>query len=231
MKKIAFGIVAAAILATAVPAQAEVPAGTFIGAQTPDQYLAKDNLIGAKVYDGNGQIIGDIEDLIVNDMNQIIGVVMGTGGFAGLGEKKVGVHLSAFEFVDENGKTTIRLPQATKEVLTAVEPFQRATPQKSLLERAKEKAKELTDKSSVTAKDAYEKAKKDAGPALEEAQKAAKEAYEKGKAAAKEAYEKGKEAYEKAQEPSNTSGQTGAPAGQPGAPAEQPAAPAEPQKQ
>lgn len=216
MKTIALGIVAAALLAVVPPAQAEVPAGTFIGAQTPDQYLARDSLIGAKVYDGQGQIIGDIEDLIVNDMNQIVGVIMGTGGFAGLGEKRVGVYLSAFEFVEEDGKTTIKLPQATKEVLGALEPFQRATPRKSLLERAKEKAKELTDKSSVTAKDAYEKAKEKAGPTLEEAQKAAQEAYEKGKAAAKEAYEKGKAAYENSdKEAAPATEPSGAPAGQP----------------
>ncbi len=192
--KIASLIALGLITATPASAQEATPDSLFIDAQREDQYLAKDLLIGAKVQDENGNIIGDIEDLVLNDWNRVEGVVMGTGGFLGVAEKKVGVKLSALKFVDKDGKTVVTLPGMNAELLKGVETFKRAKPKKSLLERAMEKAKELTDKSSVTAKDAYEKAKEKAGPAYEAAKEKAKEAYGSAKEAVKETVDKAKEA-------------------------------------
>ncbi len=148
----------------AAPAKVVIPTGVFYKGQGPMQYLAKDRLIGAKVTNAQGQIIGDIEDLIVDrNSNEVQGVVMGTGGFLGAGEKKVGVRLSALRIETKDGKTTVSLPQATKEVLGALQPFERSGPRKSLVEKAREKVQELTDKT-----------KESAGPALEKAKDAAK---------------------------------------------------------
>ncbi|MEQ8825515.1 MAG: PRC-barrel domain-containing protein [Filomicrobium sp.] len=206
-------LVAAAFVATlALPALAEepasgaasLPANTFIEAQPEDHYLAKDVLIGAKVQGSDGKIIGDIEDVILNDWNRVQGVIMGTGGFLGVAEKRVGVSLGALEFREDNGKRVVVLPNVDQEMLKSVAEFKRAEPKKSLLERAMEKARELTDKTTETTKDAYNKAKEQAGPALEKAKEAAGEAYEKTKQVAGEAYEKTKEAagdaYNKAKE-------------------------------
>ena len=200
----------AAVAFVTLPALADpvvIDEDVFLTTQGEGQYLAKDLLLTAKVKNADGQIVGDVEDLILNGDNQVVGVVMGTGGLAGFGEKRVGVHLSALQIKSEDGVVTITLPQATKETLDALEPFKRAKPPKSLLDRAIEKAKELTDKGAVTAKDAYGKAKEEAGPALKKAREAAGEAYdevkekaapalEKAKEAAKEAYEKAREAVE-----------------------------------
>ena len=204
----------AAAFAVAAPAFAEdakIPAGVFTNAQSPDQYLAKDTLIGAKVHGADGKIIGDIDDLIINDYNLVTGVVMGTGGFLGVAEKKVGVNVQALKFVEKDGKTEISLPEATPEVLAATEAYKRTQPKKSLLERAKEKAQELTDKTTASAKptldsavektkDAYEKAKDAAKPMLDTATEKTKEAYEKAKEAAKPAMDATKEAVGKAVE-------------------------------
>jgi len=204
-----FAVVAVAFLA--LPAFAEevvIDENVFLKTQGEGQYLARDLLLGAQVQNAEGKIIGDVEDLILNADNQVEGVVMGTGGFAGFGEKRIGVRLSALQIDHEDGKVTITLPQATKEVLDGMKPFERAKPAKSLLDRAIDKAKELTDKGAVTAKDAYEKAKEDAKPTLEKAREAAKEAFdevkekaaptlERAKEAAKEAYDKAREAIEK----------------------------------
>lgn len=214
---------AAAVAFLVHPAFAEevvIDESVFLITQQEGQYLARDLLLGAQVQNADGQIIGDIEDFILNDDNQVEGVVMGTGGFAGFGEKRIGVHLSALQIDNKDGKVTITLPQATKEVLDALKPFKRTKPPKSLLDRAIGKAKELTDKGAVTAKDAYEKAKEDAAPKLEKAKEAAKEAYddvkekaapalEKAKEAAKEAYDKAREAIET--RPSESTPETPAP--------------------
>ena len=162
----------------------------FLPTQGEGQYLARDLILFAKVHNADGRIIGDVEDLILNSDNQVVGIVMGTGGFAGFGEKRVAVRLNALQIKNEDGKVTVTLPQATKEVLDALPAFKRAKPPKSLLDRAIERAKELTDKSSVTAEDAYKKAKKEAGPALEKAKEAAKGALEEAKEKAAPALEK-----------------------------------------
>jgi sporulation protein YlmC with PRC-barrel domain/ElaB/YqjD/DUF883 family membrane-anchored ribosome-binding protein len=182
------------------PADVAVPPNTFIKSQPEAHYLAKDVLIGAKVQSSDGKIIGDIEDVILNDWNRVQGVIMGTGGFLGVAEKRIGVNLGALEFQEKDGKRVVVLPNVTKETLKTVPAFERAEPKKSLLQRAMEKARELTDKSAETAKDAYEKAKESAGPALEKASEAAGKAYESTKKAAGEAYESTKEAAEKAYE-------------------------------
>jgi PRC-barrel domain len=169
---------------------AEAPGDVFLPTQGEGQYLARDLILFAKVHNADGRIIGDVEDLILNSDNQVVGIVMGTGGFVGIGEKRVAVRLDALQIKNEDGTITVSLPQATKEVLDALPAFQRTKPPKSLLDRAIERAKELTDKSSVTAEDAYKKAKKEAGPALEKAKEAAKGALEEAKEKAAPALEK-----------------------------------------
>jgi hypothetical protein len=199
MKRRVVTLAAAALLAVSpmfAPANAEDANYSFIGAQSQDQYLAKDQLIGAKVHGPDGKIIGDVEDLIINEYNQVIGVVMGTGGFLGLAEKKVGLRLGALKFDETDGKTVVSLPEATAANLADAPAFERVRPKKSLLERAQEKARELSDKTTATTKDAVEAAK----PKIEEAKEKAKEAIERAKEAAQPAIEKAKEAAEDAKQ-------------------------------
>lgn len=168
--------VAAAALLMATPASAEDASSIFMNAQGTDQHLAKDTLIGAKVYGKDGTIVGDIEDLILTDGNTVIGVIIGTGGFLGLAEKRIGVGLDKLTSTEKDGKTIISIA-AAHEDLVATPAYQRSMPKKSLLERAKEKALELRDKTTETSKDAYEKAK----PTIDDAKEKAKEAYEAAK--------------------------------------------------
>lgn len=194
---------AAVAVLSALPAFADpvIPQDVFLTTQGEGQYLAKDLLLGAKVHNAEGQIVGDVEDLILNADNQVQGVILGVGGFAGFGEKRIGVALPALKIKNESGVVIVSLPQATKETLAALPAFERKQPPKSLIDRAIEKAKELSDKSSVTAKDAYEKAKQDAGPALQRAEEAAKKTYEESvKPALEKAGEATKEAYDAAKE-------------------------------
>lgn len=155
----------------------------IINSQGPDRYLARDNLIGVKVHDQSDTIVGDVEDLIIDSTNRVVGVVVGTGGVLGLGEKRVGVHLTSLDFVEADGTTLAVLSHMSKTDLESAPAFERAKPQKTLLQRAKEKAQELTDKTAATSKDAYEKAK----PTIDAAKETVKETYEKAKDAAKEA--------------------------------------------
>ena len=206
MKKLALSALAlAAVLASPVLAQQKapeagksaapavaaekkvvVPTGVFYKGQGPMQYLAKDRLIGAKVQNSQGQIIGDIEDLIIDrNSNEVQGVVMGTGGFLGAGEKKVGVRLSALKVESKDGKIIISLPQATKEVLGALAPYERSGPKKGIVEKATEKVKELSDKTKETAAPALEKAKEVGKAAVDKTKEVTKSAVDTAKDAAK----------------------------------------------
>lgn len=195
---VALGALAASLPAFAqqksTPARVEIPKGMFPVEQSVDQYLARNVILFAKVRDPKGKIIGDVEDFIVNDHNTIVGVVMGTGGFLGAGEKKVAVMLSALRIEEKDGKTLVTLPVATKELLAALPAFKPKKAAKSMYDRIKEKAQELTDKTLETSKDAAETAREKAGPALEKAKEAAGKAYDKTKEAVGTAVEKAKDA-------------------------------------
>jgi PRC-barrel domain len=209
-------IVTVTWLAPAVAQDASV----FIEAQSSEQYLARDHLIGAKVYGKDGKIVADVEDLIINSFNQVEGVVLGTGGYFGFAEKKVGVALSALSFEEKDGLTTVSLPGATAESLAAAADFKRTKPAKSLIERAREKALELSDKTRASTEDAIEKAK----PALQDAKEKAQETYEKAKEAAAPVIEKATDA---AKDAMDTAKDAVAPAETPSTGEAAPAAPEE----
>lgn len=188
-----------ASVATVHATDGKMPEGVFYEGQQPTQYLAADLLLKAKVRGADGEIFGDIEDLILNEYNQVEGVIIGVGGFLGVGEKRIGVRYSALQFTDKGGETVVSLPQATKEVIKALAPYKRARPPKSFLQGVTERAKELAAKTSETTKDAYEKAKKQVGPALEKAQQEAGKAYEKAKEATQQAIDSAKKATQQQQ--------------------------------
>ena len=142
MHKLALALLVSAALAVPALAQkkdepkteatkkVEIPKNTFFKGQTASQYLAKERLLGAKVVNKSGETVGTIDDLIVTQGGQIEGVVMGVGGVLGVGAKQIGVRLSALKISTADGKFTITLPDATKEMLGAVGAYQRATPAK-----------------------------------------------------------------------------------------------------
>lgn len=226
IRTLSLAAAATVALTASALAQTALPENTFIAEETPTQYLAKDRLIGTKVKGPDGKIIGDIEDVILSGDSQVVGVVMGTGGFFGLAEKKVGVEIGALQFEVADGKIGASLPSATKEVIDAAPEFKRNQPQKSLFQRAMEKSQEIRDKTGTSAHDAYESAKEKAGPALEKAKEAAKEAIEKAGPALESAKEKAKEVIESAKEKASEAVENAKEAAKP-ATGETPAAPAE----
>ncbi len=144
-----------------------IPRNTFFKGQRAGEWLAKDRLIGLRVRNKEGTVIGDIEDIIFDRDDRVIGVIMGVGGLLGVGEKKIGVMIGALQITRmPDGQTQIVMPAATKSVLSAVRPYERAQAKRTLLQKAKEAGKDALDRgkdaaSSATqaAKDAAQKAK------------------------------------------------------------------------
>ena len=105
--------------------KATIPTNTFFKGQTASQYLASEQLIGAKVTNKDGQAIGTVSDLIVGSGDKIEGVILGVGGFLGVGKKEIGVRLGALKVGKTDGRISISFPSATKEMLAAVGAYER----------------------------------------------------------------------------------------------------------
>jgi hypothetical protein len=61
--------------------------------QDKNTYLAS-AIIGSWVHSPDNQTVGDVNDVIINPSGDVVGVVIGVGGFLGMGEKDVAVALN-----------------------------------------------------------------------------------------------------------------------------------------
>ena len=107
-------------------AEPEVPAKPVEGQITMqgENTALASNLIGATVYSSTDESIGDINDMIVNLDGTVEGVVIGVGGFLGLGEKNVAVEMGQLTVMTdpENNETRLQTA-ATREDLEAAPEF------------------------------------------------------------------------------------------------------------
>ena len=132
------------------PGAVAIPKNTFYRGLGPTQYLAKSRLIGQNVVDKTGAKVGDIDDVILGTQDdKIDGVIMGVGGFLGVGEKKIGVRLSALKFDTKDGKTVISMPVATKEMLAAIDSYDGS---KTMFQKAGDAVKDAAKKAGDAAK-------------------------------------------------------------------------------
>jgi hypothetical protein len=101
---------------------AEAPAEKFFDEQDDSTVLASE-LIGQTVYDVADASLGDINDVIWTEEGAIQGVVVGVGGFLGIGEKNVAVNYAALSVTtDEFGNKKFVL-DATEDELAAAPEF------------------------------------------------------------------------------------------------------------
>jgi len=69
----------------------------FLEMRQPDQFRST-NLRGTRVYGANNENIGEINDVLLNRSGQVAAVIIGVGGFLGIGEKDVAVPMSMLLF-------------------------------------------------------------------------------------------------------------------------------------
>ncbi|MBE7184807.1 MAG: PRC-barrel domain-containing protein [Methylobacterium mesophilicum] len=86
------------------------------------------NLIGENVYNGtaeNAEKIGDVSDLVLSQDGQIESVVVGVGGFLGIGQKNVALNYKDLSWNERNGDRWL-VSSSTKESLQALPEFDRS---------------------------------------------------------------------------------------------------------
>jgi hypothetical protein len=102
----------------AAPSDSEM----FLTEQAPDDHLAS-ALIGASVRNGADEDLGAINDLVLSDAGEVDAIVIGVGGFLGIGEKNVAVSFDAIDkSTDADGNVVLKL-ETTKEQLEAAPAF------------------------------------------------------------------------------------------------------------
>ncbi|MFO0994918.1 MAG: PRC-barrel domain-containing protein [Hyphomicrobiales bacterium] len=82
--------------------------------------------IGKTVYTTSNENVGEINDLVFGNDGKIVGVVIGVGGFLGIGEKDVLVSLESVRMTKVDGSDTVQLVvDASKEALENAPSFDR----------------------------------------------------------------------------------------------------------
>lgn len=93
----------------------------LIRLQDENTFLASD-LTGATVYSPKDEAIGDVNDVIVSRDGKVDGIVVGVGGFLGIGEKDVAIEMSKIKMAEtENGIKLVL--DTTKDELAAAPEF------------------------------------------------------------------------------------------------------------
>jgi sporulation protein YlmC with PRC-barrel domain len=118
MKRLSLAAVLALLLIApfgVIPASAaNPPEQTFT--TLPSGALPISDYYNQSVYDAKDNKIGDVKDLLVNKGGNIDAVIIGVGGFLGVGEKNVAVPFNALKLTDKNGKRYL-VVDTTKEAL------------------------------------------------------------------------------------------------------------------
>ncbi len=129
----------------------------FVTAQPANQSLAR-VFLGATVTNPEGQTVGDINDLMFDKTGNISTVVIGVGGFLGLGEKIIAVPFTALTMGSStDGARTITL-KASKDALKLAPTF--TATEKTTMDAVRDKAVDLGHKTADKANELKDQAAK-----------------------------------------------------------------------
>jgi sporulation protein YlmC with PRC-barrel domain len=124
------------------------PVTNFIAQQPANEWLTR-VFIGQLVHNTAGEIVGNVNDLVFDRQGRISTVVLGVGGFLGIGEKSVGIPFSALSInVSKNGERVV-VVSLSKQDLAQAPGFRAAD--KSTLDKVKDAAVDLGSKAAEKA--------------------------------------------------------------------------------
>ena len=133
--RIATALVALGLAATSVVAQqagtqqtlppTNAPVATTPGATGQMWYAQAGNtwrsskLVGTSVTNAAGERIGEVNEVIIGNDGRVQAVVLGIGGFLGIGEREVAVNYSALQMTRDSSGNAVITVNATREMLQA----------------------------------------------------------------------------------------------------------------
>jgi sporulation protein YlmC with PRC-barrel domain len=89
----------------------------------PGNVVMASSLIGSTVYSSANENIGDINDVVLAKDGKVLAVIIGVGGFLGLGEKDVAVPMDRLQFVKDESNNVKFTISASKEELEQAAAF------------------------------------------------------------------------------------------------------------
>jgi sporulation protein YlmC with PRC-barrel domain len=95
-----------------VPARAPAASTTTVAPLAQSAQWRASKLIGLNVYNAANEKIGDINEILLAGDGKVAGVVVGVGGYLGMGEHDVLVTLDQIKFVNEPVRTSSAAPAA-----------------------------------------------------------------------------------------------------------------------
>ena len=113
-------LLAGCALATAIATSAY--AATTVLKAAPNESWTVTNYYKQAVYDPKESKIGDIDDVLIDKSGKVTGLVLGVGGFLGVGEKDVIVPFTAVKTAKKNDKWWLTLDE-TKDTLKSAPGF------------------------------------------------------------------------------------------------------------
>jgi len=148
--------------------------------ETPGPELGTDGhlatmIIGENVYDGTGEDanhIGDVSDIVIGADGGIDAVVVGVGGFLGIGAKDVAIDFAQLEWTERDGDRWLVAPM-TKEQLEQQVAFDRTVYEPEKTAAASDPAASTTAPSVAPAPDSTAMAPADPAPADQTAESTA----------------------------------------------------------
>lgn len=108
---------------------AELSSGTqFLMRQESSDYLAS-NLIGKSVYNNQDETIGSVNDLVTDEGGKVVAVLIGHGGFLGMGQKDVAIRFEDLKLTrDENNDIKV-VTNLDKDTLAAAPDYEKLSEQ------------------------------------------------------------------------------------------------------
>ena len=102
---------------------ASIQTPQFLDRQEPGDWLAS-NLIGQPVVNSNDEAIGDINDLVTDENGKVIAVLIGAGGFLGLGEKDVAVRFEDLRYTRDEDNNVKVVANLSNEILASAPDYE-----------------------------------------------------------------------------------------------------------
>jgi sporulation protein YlmC with PRC-barrel domain len=129
MKKFATAVALAALLAVPAIAQEppkKVPAPTTVDRTTNySGQISASELLNENVVNAANEKVGDINDILIDSNGKVAGVIVGVGGFLGMGEKDVSLTFDQLTFASDANDPLVVKTDATKESLQAAPEYVR----------------------------------------------------------------------------------------------------------
>lgn len=126
-RRIVGATLAAAFTVLPLAAGAHAAEVAFLKGQATGEWLAH-RLHGTKVVNGKGDVIGSVNDVVLDAAGAATAIVVGTGGVAGIGDKLVAVPFKAVYIGDVAGGSRVVVLDVTKEQLQAAPTYEATDP-------------------------------------------------------------------------------------------------------